>query len=334
MRAENGIRLRKLGIVALGVVLLGLVLACSLFNQLPVARIVADALSGASPLVVTFDASTSTDADGTITAYLWDFGDGHSATGEDVVHTFTTAQAIQLFTVTLTVMDNSGASGKATQTIEVRLEGEPATGTGAPTARMTATPSIGVSPLTVTFDGSDSTPGSGSITAYSWNFADGVTATGPIVTHTYSPDPDVTTSYPATLYVHNSNDEMDAEQINVIVIVPENDPEGDDPTAEVTITGPDIIYESTNRPNVPSLFEVSFDPRGSKADAGHSLEYFAWDFGDGNLQVETSDLEITHIYELTGATRTIVAKLTIFDNYGLEDTAVVNITLSQPEEET
>ncbi|MDQ3023810.1 MAG: PKD domain-containing protein, partial [bacterium] len=46
-------------------------------NDPPVAALTADPLSGAAPLTVTFNAGASTDSDGTIIRYEWDFeGDG------------------------------------------------------------------------------------------------------------------------------------------------------------------------------------------------------------------------------------------------------------------
>jgi PKD repeat protein len=338
MRIGKGNRLRKLAAVALGLGLLGLVLACSLFNQLPVARIAADVLSGTSPLRVTFNAGNSSDADGTITDYKWAFGDGKTGTGKTVTHTFRTTDPVEGFTVTLTVTDDDFATATATQTIEVLAgedtdDGDGESGTALPTASFTATPTFGIGPLTVTFNANDSTPGNGSIAAYNWLFGDGDTGTGAVVTHVYSPD--ATTTYRATLYVWNTNDQMAAVQQEIAVIVPENDPDGaDDPVADIFVTGPTLIYESTDPSNTPSLFEVSFDPRGSYADAGHSLTYFAWDFGDGSdPEVESSDLEVTHVYELSAPARTIAVRLTVFDNYGLEDTDVVNITLTQPEDD-
>ena len=329
MRIEKGVRVRGIALTVLGALLLGLVLACSLFNQLPVARIVANVLSGDSPLVVTFSATASTDADGIITAYVWNFGDGGTDTGANVQHTFTSTDAIKVFTVTLTITDDDGATAQATQTIEVRLDADAPTGDGVPTARFTVNKFIGVYPLSVTFDATESQAGGGTIIAYNWNFGDAGTATGSKPGHTFSPDPEVTTTYTVTLFVWNSNSQVDTAQQEIVVIVPENDNPDDAPVADISVTGPTIIFESTTKPTIPSLFEVKFDPRGSYADAGHSIEYYAWDFGDGAIQVETSDLEITHIYELSSPSRTVVARLTVFDDAGLEHTAVVNITLTE-----
>lgn len=337
MRIGNSVRLRGLAVIVMGALLLGLILACSLFNQAPVARIVASVVSGSSPLVVTFQANLPNDAasydpDGTITAYVWDFGDGDTDTGSTVQHTFTTIETIKVFVVRLTVTDDDGSTARATQTIEVISGGEPSTGTGVPTARFTVDKFIGIDPLTVEFDAGSSLAGSGTIVAYNWDFGDGETATGDKPTHTFNPDPDETTTFSTTVFVWNSNGQVDTAQQDIIVIVPEENSD-DDPVADIFVTGPTIIYESPNKPAAPSLFEVKLDPRGSYADAGHSLDFFAWDFGDGDLQVETSDLEVTHLYELSAPSRTYVAQLTVFDDSGLEHTAVVNITLTEPEEE-
>jgi chitodextrinase len=55
---------------------------------------------------VTFNGSGSSDPDGTITSYGWDFGDGTSGTGSIVNHAYSASGSK---TVTLTVTDNSGA---------------------------------------------------------------------------------------------------------------------------------------------------------------------------------------------------------------------------------
>jgi len=339
MRFEKGVRKRGFGAIVLGALLLGSILACSLFNQDPIARIVANVLSGATPLTVTFDGTSSTD-DGTIMSYAWEFGDGVTATGPNPQHTFQTTQASEIFVVRLTVTDNHGATGTTTQSIEVRFDAsEPGGGTGSPTAQFSVDSFIGVDPVTVTFDASASVPGDGSIAAYNWDFGDDSQATGAQVTHTYDPDPDETTEYVVTLFVWNSGGQLDVAQRRIYVIVPDNDTGADAPEAEITVTGPELLLENNTdsalgnrRPTVPSLLEVKFDPRGSFADAGQSLEYFAWDFGDGAVQVETSDLEVTHIYELRAISRTVVASLTVFDDQGLEHTAVVNITLTDDPE--
>ena len=55
-----------------------------------------------------------------------------------------------------------------------------------PTAVMTATPSSGTAPLTVSFDGSLSTDPDGTVSSWDWSFGDGTSGTGPAITHLYS----------------------------------------------------------------------------------------------------------------------------------------------------
>lgn len=92
-------------------------------NQSPTASFTATPSSGQVPLNVAFDASASTDADGSIVSYSWNFGDNTSGTGVTTSHGYTTAGT---FTVTLTVTDNRGATATATRTV-VTTAGPPPT---------------------------------------------------------------------------------------------------------------------------------------------------------------------------------------------------------------
>ena len=77
-------------------------------NQDPTASFTATPSSGTVPVSVTFDATASTDPDGTIVDYAWDFGDGTTGTGVIVAHTYT---ATGTNAVQLTVTDNAGGTG-------------------------------------------------------------------------------------------------------------------------------------------------------------------------------------------------------------------------------
>jgi hypothetical protein len=77
-------------------------------NQPPIAVMSANPLSGPAPLTVTFDGSGSTDPDGSVTSWLWSFGDGTSGIGAVVTHTYTTMWIT--YYPSLTVVDNRGAS--------------------------------------------------------------------------------------------------------------------------------------------------------------------------------------------------------------------------------
>ena len=76
-------------------------------NSAPTAVINASKTSGYAPLSLDFDGSQSSDRDGNVTNYSWDFGDGTSSLGSQANHTYT---SLGLFTVTLTITDDDGAN--------------------------------------------------------------------------------------------------------------------------------------------------------------------------------------------------------------------------------
>lgn len=72
--------------------------------------------TGIAGTAIKFDGSASSDSDGSIGSYEWDFGDGNRDKGVILEHTYSTAET---YTVTLTVMDNENAVGTDTATVEV-----------------------------------------------------------------------------------------------------------------------------------------------------------------------------------------------------------------------
>ncbi len=69
----------------------------------PVAYVDVDEVTGCAPMIVNFDASGSSDPDGSIVRYVWDFGDAHRGSGAGVSHTYRSAGT---YTVTLTITDD------------------------------------------------------------------------------------------------------------------------------------------------------------------------------------------------------------------------------------
>lgn len=76
-------------------------------NQPPVASFT----SSCAGLSCTFDAGASTDPDGTVASYAWNFGDGTTATGVRPSHAYASAGS---YAVTLTVTDNAGTTAQKT----------------------------------------------------------------------------------------------------------------------------------------------------------------------------------------------------------------------------
>jgi PKD repeat protein len=151
-------------------------------NTAPVAAFT----STCSALACSFDARSSTDAEGTLAGYTWDFGDGTTATGPTATHTYTTNSTRQ---VTMTVTDGDGARSVTTQPVSVA--------SAPPTARFT----IACPDLTCTVDGSASSDPDGSLAGYAWTYGDGSTDTGVTTGHAYAG----AGSYDVTLTVTDSS---------------------------------------------------------------------------------------------------------------------------------
>lgn len=90
-------------------------------NQSPVASFSATP----SGLSVSVNAGASSDPDGSIAGYAWNFGDGRTATGVTASNTYASAGT---YTVTLTVTDNQGATSATTRQVTVSGGGGSCTG--------------------------------------------------------------------------------------------------------------------------------------------------------------------------------------------------------------
>jgi PKD repeat protein len=157
-------------------------------------------------LTASFDGSGSTDSDGTVDSYSWDFGDSSAlGTGATPSHAYALDGT---YTVTLTVTDNDGGIGSVQHTVTV----------AAPPANVkpTAAFTSNATNLAVSFDGSGSTDSDGTISTYAWDFGDGGTATTAKPSHTYA----TANTYTVTLTVTDDGGLTDAATHTVTVTAP------------------------------------------------------------------------------------------------------------------
>jgi PKD repeat protein len=147
--------------------------------NLPPKAIISGPTSGLVGETLSFSGANSSDDDGRIVSYAWDFGDGTTGSGLNVTHSYTTDGS---YTVTLTVTDNGGLTGKATHAVEVN---QPVQINLPPTAVIEGPVTAQVS-QTIQFDGSGSSDSDGNIVSSAWDFGDGTTGSGITVTHVYT----------------------------------------------------------------------------------------------------------------------------------------------------
>ncbi len=263
--------------------------------SIPLPPVASFTYSPASPAVgetVDFDAAASSDPDGTIVSYSWDFGDGDTGTGETPTHAYT---ADGTYTVNLTVTDDDGLTDWTSKDITPGLE--------PPVANFTWLPLEPMVGDMVTFT-STSTDPDGTVDSWAWDFNDdGVTdATIEIATWTYT----TAGTYTVTLTVTDNDTLTDSTSANITV-----SPALQPPVASFTYS-----------PASPAVGEtVDFDAAASSDPDGTIVSY-SWDFGDGDTGTGETP---THVYT-TGVAYTVT--LIVTDNDGLTDTATQSISIT------
>ena len=125
---------------------------------------------------VYFDAGASSTPSGTITSYMWSFGDGHQGNGPSATHIY---DAPGVYQVTLTITNNYGL--EASKSIKVAIAEPP-----------NQPPQVSIGggrsclPNQVLVFRSHSTDPDGQITGYQWSFGDGANASTPVAEHSWS----------------------------------------------------------------------------------------------------------------------------------------------------
>ncbi len=205
------------------------------------------------------------------------------------------ANATGADTFTFSVDDGTTDSNIATVTVNITAVND------APTAYIKATNIAGEAPLSVSFDGSDSTDVDGTIETYSWTFDDGGSGNGPMTEHTFT----VSGTYEVALLVAD-NEGLTAKGITTITV-----------TAPANIIPTATISTSTTENGAPL---VSFDGSGSDDPDGTIVAY-NWNFGDGETGIGEF---IEHTFAAPGV---YTVTMTVTDDEDAIAQAVAEITV-------
>lgn len=256
-------------------------------NILPIARFT----FLASYLSVSFDASTSSDADGSILSYSWNLGNGVTQSTSKFVYTYPSAGT---YTVTLTVTDNSQGQNTASQIVQIVN----APVNNPPTARFVISTING---LTVNVDAS-STTDDGTITQYSWNFGDGNVKSSSVST--------------------SSNTYINAGTYTINLTVTDNNGQKNSVTQIITVQKSNVPPKA-NFVAVINNLVVNFDGSASTDSDGNIIDY-SWNYGDG---LSGNGKIMSHTYANPGSYPVV---LTVKDNQNAVNSFTQTITLVQP----
>lgn len=234
----------------------------------------ANVTSGCSPLGVVI--SVTSPASGSISSYAW------SVTRPDgSVHTTSGSQYVAILSIPGTYDVSLTINGNQTQTIPDYI-----TVFANPTASFAVNDPVGCFPHAVTFS-STSTPGSGAISTYNWDFGTGATGSGATTTYTY---PQVGT-YTPVLSIQDVNGCF-ASVANPGMI-------------QVVNTTPTAQFTASSSATCPLPAIVTFNNNST----GIGEVTTAWTFGTSGAASQTGTGLIAHTFEQPG-TYAVCAEVT------------------------
>ena len=253
---------------------------------------------------ISFSSAGSTDPDGTIVSYLWNFGSGYG-TSTEANPTFTYTLTFQAkILVTLTVTDNDGNTSNSSTFVTVLQtpNSPPVADAGAPVTGVVNSP--------VQFDGSASSDPENGFLSYRWDFGDGTIGGLVSPTHSYNRCGTYNVSLTVSDNVTLTNSASTTATIASSGV--------DLPVAHAGGGAP-RLYDGQVGTNVPFDGSGSFDP-------DCNIVTYSWNFGDGTSGTGMSPL---HSYTAAGD---YVVTLTVTDNDGLQaiDVATVSVIDTGP----
>lgn len=260
-------------------------------------------------LLVTLDASGSTDPDGNIEEFIWDFGDGSTSEGATTQHSYETSG---VYTISLTAIDDDGASSTISKSVDVQRKIE----NQSPIARFTAS----VNGKKITMDASRANDPDGTIDMYEWEviFIDTdetvATPSGKVTSTVVSRHG----SYAIFLRVFDNDGDQDFESGRVEIEEPKTN---SSPTASFTIT--------------QNGYRISLDGSPSE-DRDGTIDRFKWSIhriepSTGGIieTVETLNGEVVdYSFSTTGS---FFVVLEVEDDDGAVGTTSTTIQVNQSE---
>jgi PKD repeat protein len=256
----------------------------------PIAYAGEDITAGVSE-EIHFDGSQSTDLDGLVNSYNWDFGDGSSGGGPTPRHAYLEPGVYRVI-LTITGDKIGECSNQDSDDLMVTVH-------DAPVANFTCKKLVPVD-LEVEFDGSGSKSKMAEISGWSWDFGDSAIAEGEKVSHIYT----TPGRYIVTLKVtSDSQTGYNTGTVQNLIVVN---------SAPQSNAGEDKFV------GIGQL--VWFDGSGS-SDVDGAITYYQWDFGDG---ITAEGVKARHQYVLSGR---YSATLLLYDNSGLENKSDIDTLL-------
>ncbi len=251
---------------------------------------------------LTFDGSASTDPDGDVLFYSWDFGDGENATGVRVSHTYIRAGT---YTVTLNVSDGGPGSWSVASLDVVVSDDAPIAVISIDTLPNNGTYQKGEP---VVFNGTRSLDENAELLQFDWNFGDGTEhGEGAVVEHVYTEGG----RYDVVLTVTDTGGHDGVSDPYTIII---NNP----PTA--------VISSPKDRSFFLSTDEIEFSANGSSDPDGDELTY-EWSSNQLPGLLSTS----AHFTTRLNVTGTHIIQLKVYDGKGRTSYGLAMVTIDVSE---
>ncbi|MBU1049312.1 PKD domain-containing protein [Candidatus Bipolaricaulota bacterium] len=264
--------------------------------------------------VVVFNGTLSTDSDGQISVYAWDFNQDGVVDSLAAISEYAFA-IIGDARVTLTVTDDSGGTDSLTRQIPIAANTSPTQSEPSlpPLSDFEYSPTVPAAGSQVLFNGLLSSDIDGDIVAYAWDFNDdGIVDSTDGFAQTVFP---TAGTFNVTLTVTDDSGNTDAYTQAVFVNVASSAP----PSPPSSFQPP--VADFSYMPSRPSAGELVLFNGTLSWDFDGEIVAYAWDFNhDGTIDAETAFAE--HIFPASGTT---TVSLTVTDNSGASDTLSIPI---------